>query len=109
MWFLVDAQLPPELVGWLTRRGHHAEHVFDLLPPSACDDEVWDLVVRQGAAILTKDEDFIAIRMRVGSGPSVVWLRIGNATNASLFQWLGPRLDGIVAAMTQDTPIVEVR
>ena len=109
MRFLVDAQLPPELVGWLTRRGHHADHVFDLLPATAEDDEVWALVVRLGAALLTKDEDFIAIRLRAGSGPSVVWLRIGNATNPTLSVWLGLRLDGAIVAVAGGSPIVEVR
>jgi predicted nuclease of predicted toxin-antitoxin system len=27
MKFLVDAQLPPALCGWLEARGHEAEHV----------------------------------------------------------------------------------
>ncbi len=109
MRFVVDAQLPPELVGWLNRRGHQAEHIFDLLPPDAEDDEVWALVMRLYAVLLTKDEDFITIRMRAGIGPTVVWLRIGNATNATLFAWLGPRLANIVGAIGQATPIVEVR
>lgn len=29
MRFLIDAQLPPALVPWLTEQGHHAEHVVD--------------------------------------------------------------------------------
>ena len=30
MKFLIDAQLPPRLVGWLVARGHEARHVVDL-------------------------------------------------------------------------------
>jgi predicted nuclease of predicted toxin-antitoxin system len=29
MRFLIDAQLPPALVRWLTEQGHYAEHVVD--------------------------------------------------------------------------------
>lgn len=85
MKFLVDAQLPPDLVPWLTARGQIAEHVFSRLPPEADDKAVWALAVQSDAAVMTKDEDFVALRTRFVIGPSIVWLRIGNATNDNSF------------------------
>jgi len=37
MKFLVDAQLPPGLAGWLEARGHEAGHVHAVLPGAAPD------------------------------------------------------------------------
>lgn len=109
MKFLIDAQLPPDLVPWLTARGHFAEHVFDLLTPEAEDDAVWALAVRSDAALMTKDEDFVTLRTRFAAGPSIVWLRIGNATNPHLFAWLSRRHDSIVDALITGAPVIEVR
>ncbi|MBK8695064.1 MAG: DUF5615 family PIN-like protein [Deltaproteobacteria bacterium] len=49
MKFLIDAQLPPRLVGWLVARGQEARHVVDLpdglrLP----DAEIWRLAAAEG-------------------------------------------------------------
>jgi len=44
MDFLVDAQLPPGLAGWLIEKGHTATHVKDVFLTSAEDSEIWDRV-----------------------------------------------------------------
>ncbi len=58
MRFLVDAQLPPALAGWLAGNGHQAEHVGAVGLQSASDAAIWDYALREGAAIITKDDDF---------------------------------------------------
>jgi predicted nuclease of predicted toxin-antitoxin system len=97
--FLVDAQLPPALAGWLVEQGHEAGHVFDAGLASADDPDVWSETVRRNAVLITKDENFLAIRSASRDGPSVVWLRIGNATNRALIDWLAPRFPAILAAL----------
>lgn len=63
MRFLVDAQLPPALAGWLRDRGHEAEHVADVGLVGATDAEIAVRAERSAAVLVTKDEDFTAIRL----------------------------------------------
>lgn len=106
MHFLVDAQLPPALAWWLAAQGHYAEHVVDLKMEAA----IWRWAERQGAAIVTKDEDFAIWRnTRQGDTPVVVWLRIGNTRRQELLRWFGPLLPKIVKALDQGETLIEVR
>ena len=58
MRFLVGAQLPPALARWLVAAGHEAEPVADRDRQGASDAAIWDLALREHAAIVTKDKDF---------------------------------------------------
>ena len=99
MRFLVDNQLPSVLAPWLRDKGHIAEHVRDIGLNRAKDRAIWAYSVSNAAVLVTKDEDFVSIRAAAATGPSVVWLRVGNATNDSLFAWLAPRYDRIIGAI----------
>ena len=107
--FLVDAQLPPELARWLEKKGHLAQHVFDLDMVTADDDEIWAKAVIDQATLVTKDGDFTVLRQRLRSGPAVVWLRIGNATNKYLITWFDARYPAVFKALESGEVIVEVR
>jgi predicted nuclease of predicted toxin-antitoxin system len=91
MRFIVDAQLPPGLATHLQARGFAAEHVNRIGLGPASDIAIWDYVGRSGAALITKDEDFVALANRDHSGPQVVWIRIGNISNAALWRALSAR------------------
>ncbi len=71
MRFLVDAQLPPALARWLVAQGHEADHVADLGLGGASDTAIWNLALRTGAVIVTKDEDFAQRQALSGGGPKV--------------------------------------
>jgi predicted nuclease of predicted toxin-antitoxin system len=77
---LIDAQLPPGLKLTLIATGHEVLHVVDVGLRDAGDTQVWDYAVSEGTAILTKDEDFAALRPRELDSPTIVWLRIGNCS-----------------------------
>lgn len=47
--------------------------------------------------------------MDVVEGPPIVWLRIGNCTNRSLFAWLEPLLPEIVRQLESGQRIVEIK
>jgi predicted nuclease of predicted toxin-antitoxin system len=106
--FLIDAQLPPRLARMLRRAGHQADHVFDLGLLSKPDVQIWSHAERSGAIILTKDSDFSALRLRAASGPAVVWLRLGNVTNAKQERALKSVLPEIVAAIEGDERLIEI-
>jgi predicted nuclease of predicted toxin-antitoxin system len=107
--FLVDNQLPAALAEWLRANNHHAEHVLEVNLAQAKDLPVWNYADRHGAAILSKDEDFAEWVRRGRPGPQVVWLRIGNASNEALVQWLAPLLPWIVRRLSEGDRLVEVR
>ena len=109
MRFLIDAQLLPLLGAWLVTLGHTADHVFALGLAGAEDPAIWTLACRLDAALLTKDEDFALIRERAATGPPVIWLRLGNATNARLLSWLVPRWPTIASAIAAGDVVAEVR
>ncbi len=109
MRFLVDAQLPPDLVIWLKSAGHEAWHVADLNLRDADDVEVWAKAIELRANLITKDEDFVAIRERASSGPSVVWLRIGNAINRVLIDWLVKSWPRAIAAIGDGVAVIEIK
>lgn len=94
---------------FLQTQGHHAEHVFDVGLAQGKDDLLWKYAEMHQAVIVTKDEDFADWISRGKSGPSVVWLRIGNCTNEILLVWLASLWPDIMARLTQGDRLVEVR
>ena len=56
---------------------------------------------------MTKAEDFLT--RHPPTHYTLVWLRLGNASNRTLSEWLEPRLDAIVAAIEAGEQLVEVR
>lgn len=109
MIFLIDAQLPPALAGWLTQQGHTAQHVDELGLRNADDIAIWNHASGSGAIVVTKDEDFAERTARTTTGPVIVWLRIGNATNRALMQWLSPRWEEVVDHLNTGDRLIEVR
>ena len=109
MNLLIDAQLPPALATWLIQQGHIAQHIEDVGLRNADDIEIWNYALTSGATIVTKDEDFAERTARTTSAPIIVWLRIGNATNRALLEWLEPRWPRIVALLEAGDRLIEVR
>ena len=104
MRFLVDAQLPPALAGWLRARGHEAEHTG----AAAKDGAIWDRARDEDWIIVTKDRDFAVWVTARRAGPAVVWIRLGNATTDVLTRWLEPRWPKVERRLSQNARLVEV-
>ena len=107
MRFLVDAQLPPALCGWLRERGHEAVHVFEIGMVGASDRDLATRAETDGAVLVSKDEDFVTLRLP--DRFAFLWLRCGNATNRALSAWLELRWERIEAALDAGERFVEVR
>lgn len=107
MKFLVDAQLPPALCGWLRERGHESDHVFELGLTAASDDEIAARAEADAVVLISKDEDFVTLRLP--DRFAFLWLRCGNATNRALTAWLTPRWAQIESWLARGERFVEVR
>jgi predicted nuclease of predicted toxin-antitoxin system len=106
--FLVDAQLPPALVRYLTTMGHLAEHVSDLGLEASPDREIWERASALGSVIVTKDEDFVTLRALQQQGPAIVWIRIGNTTRSAIIKVMSAALPAILSALERGETVVEV-
>lgn len=106
MIFVIDQQLPATLAQWFEQRGFEAVHVRDLGLRDAPDPVIWRYAVEHQAVVVTKDEDFAARRKQT-DGPQVLWLRIGNATNRALRNYLDAAWPDIQRWLEAGEPIVE--
>jgi predicted nuclease of predicted toxin-antitoxin system len=107
MKFLVDAQLPPGLCVGLTSKGHEAVHVFDIGLGAASDIEIVDWAIQNDAAIISKDEDFLALRLP--DQFCFIWLRIGNTTTKYLAGWMAARWDRVEELLAANERLIELR
>lgn len=73
------------------------------------DLPIWQHAVATDAVLITKDVDFVARSRQGADGPCVVWLRLGNASNRALRDWLAPLLPGIVQMIEDGEKLIEVR
>ena len=51
---------------------------------AAKDAEIFAADRAANVVVLTKDSDFVGLQDRLGSPPSIIWLRCGNTSNAHL-------------------------
>ena len=107
MRFLVDAQLPPDLVRYLGAKGHEAEHVQTVWDRAATDSEILAFAIEHTAVIVTKDSDFIELMNR-GSHVRVVWIRLGNVSNSGLRRVFDRAFSEVVEALEAGERFVEV-
>ncbi len=108
MRYLVDAQLPPALARFLSGLERQAEHVVDIGLAGANDSTIWSQAVSTGAAIITKDDDFVKRHYLIADGPPIVWIRVGNTSNAVLFVWFEKMLPSIESALLSGEKVIEV-
>lgn len=107
MKFLVDAQLPPGLCVGLIAKGHEAVHVFDIGLGGAPDSAIVEWAMANDAAIISKDEDFLALRLP--DRFCLIWLRIGNTTTRNLAGWMEARWDRVEELLAAKERLIELR
>ena len=61
-----------------------------------------------GAAVVTKDSDFISLIERLGTPPQLIWLRCGNCSNPELERILEATLPTAIELLEKGEPIVEI-
>jgi predicted nuclease of predicted toxin-antitoxin system len=81
----VDAQLSPALAPWLTKQfGIEAFSVRYLNLLRAKDPAIFRAARDAQVTMLTKDADFVVLQKRLGTPPSILWVRCGNTSNVYL-------------------------
>ena len=108
----LDAQLPPALAPWIQEQqswGIDAVALRDIGLRDASDREIFRAARDSGAVVMTKDRDFIGLLDEHGPPPQVIWLRVGNCSNAALQRVLSATLPRAMEILDGGEPWVEIR
>jgi predicted nuclease of predicted toxin-antitoxin system len=105
----VDAQLPPAIAQWLTAtHGVDAIAVRDLGLRDAEDSRIFFAARQDGAAVMSKDSDFVDLVLRHGPPPQIVWITCGNTSNTRLQEILGAVWPDVVRLLASGEKLVEI-
>ncbi|MBH0198231.1 MAG: DUF5615 family PIN-like protein [Nitrospira sp.] len=95
MKLLFDQNLSHRLVHALQKDYPDSRHVREVGLHGATDVVVWQYAMQQGFAIVTKDADFHQRSFLFGHPPKVIWVRVGNASTATIEALLRRRTDDV--------------
>jgi predicted nuclease of predicted toxin-antitoxin system len=105
----VDAQLSPALAPWITKHlGIEAYSVKRLGLRDAADNDIFKAARETSAVIITKDADFVRLVERKGPPPNIIWLTLGNTSNAHLRAVLGRALLSAIDLIECGESLVEI-
>lgn len=97
MKFIVDAQLPRRMAGWLIAAGCDAVHTLDLPDGNRTTDlQVINVAEREQRAVVTKDEDFVDTHTLYGRPAKLLLISTGNISNRDLETLMVPLIPDIV-------------
>ena len=107
--FWIDAQLSPALALWLTETfGVEAYSVKFLGYRDAADKVIFEAAREASAVVITKDMDFVTMLEQYGPPPQVIWLTLGNTTNAHLKFVLEETFEKALALLESGETLVEI-
>jgi predicted nuclease of predicted toxin-antitoxin system len=106
--FLVDANLPLALARMLSGLGADSLHVHDLGLSQAADTGIWRLASERSLTIISKDVDFADLVLATKSGPSVLWVRMGNVRKEVLLERFRRDFPEFCALLASGHRLIEV-
>jgi predicted nuclease of predicted toxin-antitoxin system len=108
--FWIDAQISPAIAAWMRYSFNvPAVAVRELGLREAEDPTIFWRARAAGAVVLTKGSDFVTLVQRHGAPPQVVWVRLGNTSNAALRSVLTASWAAIRSALEAGEPLIELR
>jgi predicted nuclease of predicted toxin-antitoxin system len=95
--FLIDAQLPRRMSGWLKAGGGDALHTLDLPARNRTPDaDVTGHADREGRIVITKDADFVDSHLLHGHPERLLLVSTGNISNDELNALMAPLIPDIL-------------
>lgn len=92
---LLDENLSERLLVAIVPHYADSQHVRQLGLGGASDRQIWEQARTDGAVLVTKDDDFIALSVLHGPPPKILWLNIGNASTGDTAALLIAQVDAI--------------
>ncbi len=74
----------------------------------AKDADIWNYAL-ENKAVIVKDEDFVDRYRRLGDGPVIVWVRIGNSSTQIMLGWFMRHLPALLHRLNAGDKLVELR
>ncbi len=109
MIFWIDAQLSPYLTPWLSSEFDvEAKPVRELGLRDAGDREIFLAAREADAVMLTKDSDFVLLLEQLGPPPRILWLTVGNTSNARLREVLSKNFPTVQNLLLRGESLVEI-
>lgn len=110
MTLWIDAQLSPALAVWIRERYDIvAMPVAALGLRDASDGQIFRAGREARAVVMTKDADFVRLVEQHGPPPQVLWVTVGNTSNARMKEVLEETLMPALALLRSGEPLVELR
>jgi predicted nuclease of predicted toxin-antitoxin system len=101
MKFLVDAQLPRRMAGWLITAGHDAKHTLDLPDKNlTTDNQLCEISELEGRIVVTKDADFVDSHLLTGRPDRLLLISTGNIENSDLANLMTRLLPDVLREFT---------
>jgi predicted nuclease of predicted toxin-antitoxin system len=96
MRFLIDAQLPRDLVAFFKMHGHDAVHTAELPDKNRTPDErIRRMADAEDRIVVSKDDDFVTSHLLRGTPRRVFLISTGNISNLELMQIMQENLDSL--------------
>ncbi len=108
MRLLLDENISHRIVASLAQTFPGSRHVSEVGLAGASDDVIYDWAVTNGFALVTKDDDFVALAAARHFAAPLVLVRLGNVTNQAVLKSLVELSDRITALINGETRIVEI-
>ncbi len=106
----IDAQLFPGLARWMMERfGVEAYSAKHLGYRDATDSTIFEAARDAGAVVMTKDGDFVRLLHDRGPPPQILWIRLGNTSNARMGSALDTSFERAMALLQNGEDLVEIR
>ncbi len=111
--YWVDANLPPlGLATWLHEHFNvQAYHLFNFDMLTTSDEDIFAKAKKLGnIIIITKDEDFADLVIQRKFPPFIIWITIGNVTNAILNKLIVDNFEEAVEKLlASDLGLIEIK
>ncbi len=105
----IDAQLSPYLARWLTSEfGVETKPVRELGLRDAGDRDIFLAARDADAVVMTKDRDFVLLLEQLDAPPQILWITLGNTSNAYLREALSKTFPAARKLLLRGEPLVEI-
>lgn len=109
MRFLLDSHLPPALAVALRNLGHECEEARKLVAPDAADTEIAAVANQLGTVVLSKDADFVDLKLRKVLQTPLIRIRLPNMSAKDTVAAIIPQLPRLIMALEAGETLLEVR
>jgi predicted nuclease of predicted toxin-antitoxin system len=109
MKFVIDAHFTPKLKNWFTNRAFDAVHTIEL--PNAnrtSDHEVANLAQAEYRIVLTKDIDFVKMRILQNKPDRILLVTAGNMSNRAVIKLFEDHSESIQTLFTDGAKVIDI-